>query len=115
MRESIYMRATVYIPTQDKSFIFDAYGMFDAVWKFTEYLLDKGCEIIAVGDDETFIDCNCGMDTPLDGKMHIISQQEGKPKQFEERYHDNRIYNAVMVGRCGYIPNRNHSIDGGNA
>lgn len=113
MRKTIYMRATVYIPAQNKSYIFDVNGVYDAVWKFTEYLLDKGCEIIAVGDDETFIDCNCGTDTPMDGKMHKISEQEGRPQQFEERYNDNRIYNAVMVGHCGYIPNRNHSIDGG--
>lgn len=113
MRKTIYMRATVYIPAQNKSYIFDVNGMFDAVWKFTEYLLDKGCEIVAIGDDDTFIDCNCGKDAILSGKVHKVSEQEGRPQQFEERHTDNRIYNAVMVGRCGYIPNRNYSIDGG--
>ena len=113
MREKIYIRATVYIPAQNKSYIFDVNGVYDAVWKFTEYLLDKGCQIVAISDEDTFLDCNCGMDAPMDGKMHKISEQEGRPQPFEERYHDNRIYNAVMVGHCGYIPNRFNSIDGG--
>ena len=113
MRENIYMRATVYIPKKNTSYILDVKGMFDAVWKFTEYLLDRDCKIIAIGDETTFIDCNCGMNAICDGKVHMVSQQEGMPQQFEERYSDNRIYNAVMVGHCGYIPNRNHSIDGG--
>ena len=113
MKENVYMRATVYIPAQNKSYIFDANGLFDEVWQFTLFLLNKGCEVIASGDEDTFIDCNCGRDATPNGKLHKVSEQEGRPQQFEERHTDNRIYNAVMVGRCGYIPYRFNSIDGG--
>ena len=49
-----YFRITVYHPVEDFSAIIDSYGMFDKLWQFSAYLVEKGFKIIAVGNDEQF-------------------------------------------------------------
>ena len=53
-----YFRITVYHPVEDFSAIIDSYGMFDKLWQFSAYLVEKGFKIIAVGNDEQFSDGN---------------------------------------------------------
>ncbi len=53
-----YYRITAYHKEKDISIIMDSYGMFDKLWRFSAYLVEKGFKIIAVGNDEQFSDGN---------------------------------------------------------
>lgn len=53
-----YFRITAYHPVEDFSAIIDSYGLFDKLWQFSAYLVEKGFKIIAVGNDEQFLDGN---------------------------------------------------------
>ena len=79
-----YYRITAYNKEQDFSCILDSNGMFEKLWQFSSYLVNKGLNIIAASKLEnitaTNID-NANVDTE-----HIIlrATQDGKvePKDY---------------------------------
>ena len=57
-----YFRITAYHPEENVSVIMDAYGMFEKLWQFSSFIVQKGFKIIAVGNGETFTDGNIEKD-----------------------------------------------------
>ena len=57
-----YFRITAYHPEKNVSVIMDAYGMFEKLWQFSSFIVQKGFKIIAVGNGETFTDGNIEKD-----------------------------------------------------
>ena len=53
---SNYFRITAYNEKENISIIIDSNGMFDKLWKFSSFLIQKEFKIIEVGNDESFID-----------------------------------------------------------
>ena len=49
-----YFRITAYHPTENFSVIMDSNGMFEKLWQFSAYLIQKGFKIIEVGNEEKF-------------------------------------------------------------
>ncbi len=64
----------------------DSYGIFEKLWQFSAFMVQKGFKIIAVGNDETFMDGNIERQTePLTDKIilracsaDILSVTNGK-------------------------------------
>ncbi len=66
MTNNNYFRITSYYPAADISFIVDANGKFDAIWRFSSMLVKKGCKILEVSDREHFKDGNIPEIKPCD-------------------------------------------------
>ena len=75
-----YYRITAYHPEKNISVIMDSYGMFEKLWQFSAFLVEKGFDIIAVGKDNNFTDGNIERQTePLLDKIILRAYQAGKP------------------------------------
>ena len=44
-----YYRITGYCEKEDFCFIMDCYGMFEKLWQFSSYLLQKGLKVLEIG------------------------------------------------------------------
>ena len=65
-----YFRITAYHPEENVSVIMDAYGMFEKLWQFSSFMVQKGFKIIAVSDDKSFA---CGTLAKVDEDTeHIL-------------------------------------------
>ena len=75
-----YYRITGYCPENDFSFIVDSNGMFEKLWQFSAFLVEKGLDIIEVARLENVIDIN--IDQVEEDKEHIIlrANADGKPE-----------------------------------
>ncbi len=69
---SNYFRITAYHSTENLSVIIDSYGMFEKLWQFSAYMVQKGFKIIAVGNDETFADGNIEKETEQEPNKVIL-------------------------------------------
>ena len=49
-----YYRITAYHPEKNISVIMDSYGMFEKLWQFSAFLVEKGFDIIAVGKVQSY-------------------------------------------------------------
>ena len=75
-----YFRITAYHPEQNISVIVDAYGMFEKLWQFSAYMVQKGFKVLAVGNDETFFDGNIEKETEVEpDKIILRAYTTGKP------------------------------------
>ena len=75
-----YYRITAYHPEKNISVIMDSYGMFEKLWQFSSFLIQKGFDIIAVGKDENFTDGNIERQTePLPDKIILRACALNKP------------------------------------
>ena len=76
-----YYRITAYHPEKNISVIMDSYGMFEKLWQFSAFLVEKGFDIIAVGKEDNFTDGNIERQTePLPDKIILRAYAYGKPK-----------------------------------
>ena len=63
-----YFRITAYYPEKDFSVILDSNGMFEKLWMFSSYLVQKGFKILEVGNEEKFLDGNFEKDAQISDK-----------------------------------------------
>ena len=77
---SNYFRITAYHPEKNISVIMDSYGMFEKLWQFSSFMVQKGFKVLAVGDDETFDDGNIEKETEYEPEKVILRAcATGKP------------------------------------
>lgn len=76
---SNYYRITAYHPQEDLSVIIDSNGMFEKLWQFSSYLVQKGFKIVEVGNDEKFTEGD--MEKADYDKDHVILRacDKGEP------------------------------------
>ena len=74
-----YFRITAYHPTENLSVIMDSNGLFEKLWQFSAYLIQKGFKIIEVGNEEKFDEGD--MPKAERDTVHIILRacKSGKP------------------------------------
>lgn len=53
-----YYRITGYCEQEDFSFILDCYGMFEKLWQFSSFLVQKGLKVLEVSNSDKFLDSN---------------------------------------------------------
>lgn len=77
---SNYFRITAYHPEKNISVIMDSYGMFEKLWQFSSFMVQKGFKVLAVGNDETFDDGNIEKETKYEPEKVILRAcAMGKP------------------------------------
>lgn len=76
---SNYFRITGYVKEKDLCFIMDCNGMFEKLWEFSAYLVEKGIEIVEANKECTFTDIN--LEKVEYDKKHIFLRvtQHGRP------------------------------------
>ena len=76
-----YFRITAYNKEEDFSCILESNGMFEKLWQFSSYLVNKGFNIIDASKLENIIDTN--IEPANEDTEHIIlrATQDGKVEQ----------------------------------
>lgn len=93
-----YYRTTAYYPEKNISVIMDSYGMFEKLWQFSAFLVEKGFNIIAVDKENNFTDGNIERQTePLPNKIILRAYAFNKP---------NVTNGKIEVGGKFYTSNR---------
>jgi len=100
-----YYRVTAYHPAKDLSIIMDSNGLYDALWKFSSSLVNKGFEIFEVGSSDKFLDVNINKVEPDSDKYILRAICTGKPQTFMQAV-DGKLYHVLQVKEKIYIPDK---------
>jgi hypothetical protein len=97
-----YFRITGYDPKNDFSFIIDSNGMFEKLWQFSSYLIQKGLKVLEVSNSDQFLDIN--IEPIKEDIKHIIlrATADGRPETIEQKI-DGVTYKAVKVANKIYV------------
>lgn len=100
-----YFRITGYNEKDNYCFIVDSNGMFEKLWQFSAFLVQKGLKIIEVSKLENVIDTN--IKKAEKDSEHIILRaiSPGKPKYISETI-NGITYKAIKVADKIYIPSK---------
>ena len=100
-----YFRITAYYPQDDFSFIVDSNGMFEKLWQFSSYFIQKGIKVIEVSRLEDIIDLNIEPAQEDNENLILRATADGKPEYIEENI-NGTIYKAIKVADRLYVPNK---------
>lgn len=98
-----YFRITGYYPKEDISFIMDSNGMFEKLWQFSAFVVSKGCKILEVGTDETFIDINIEKIEENPNYIFLLANSSGKPNYSIQTIH-NINHKIIEIEHKRYMP-----------
>jgi hypothetical protein len=104
-----YYRVTAYHPALNLSVIMDCNGMFEKLWQFSSFMVQKGFKILEVSTDEKFLDGNIEKAEREPDRVILHAQQPGNPENTTYG-HDGITYHAVKVADMIYIPDRERKV-----
>ena len=98
-----YFRITGYSEELKSCFILDSNGMFEKLWQFSAYLVQKDIKVIEVSKEENMIDIN--IEKVAQDNEHIIlrATADGMPEYIEQNV-NGVTYKAIKVADKIYIP-----------
>lgn len=104
-----YYRVTAYYKNEDLSFIVDSNGLFEKLWEFSAYLVEKDIDIIEVSKEENMLDVN--ISPAEEDTEHFILRAiaDGKPEYINQVI-DGTTYKAIKVADKIYIPSKEEII-----
>ena len=91
-----YFRITAYHPEKDISVILDSNGMFEKLWQFSSYLVQRGFKILEVGTGENLVEGTFPTVYEAAKKILLRGINKGKPEIQEMTYQD-RPCKAITV------------------
>lgn len=100
-----YMRITLYSTEYDYSYIVDSNGYFDELWELSANFMNKGFKIIAVGDENKFLNGNAKRIEVNTEKMVCIDHGHGRPIETTLNV-NGKNYKAITVADTTYVPDR---------
>lgn len=100
-----YFRITGYNPQEDYCFIMDVHGKFKKLWQFSSYLLQKGIQVLEVGDTDKFIDIDFEKVKEPSDKFILRATGKGNPT-YKTVSINGTEQKAVVVGDKSYIPQK---------
>lgn len=83
-----YFRITAYHPEKDISVILDSNGMFEKLWMFSSYLVQRGFNILEVGANESIIESTFPAISKVSNKILLRGINKGKPEIQEMTYQE---------------------------
>ena len=104
-----YFRITGYCPENDFCFIVDSNGMFEKLWQFSSFSIQKGLKILEVSTAEKFLDVNIIPIEEDEQHFYLRANADGKPKYIEQEI-DGITYKALQVADKIYIPDKTQII-----
>ena len=99
---SNYYRITAYHKATGISAILDSNGKFDAIWKFSAYLVAKGFKIIKVHTSGNFLVGNVDLLPTTSTKIHLRAAADGEPILEPDNYFG-QACTSVIVGDKLYL------------
>ena len=91
-----YFRITAYHPEKDISVILDSNGMFEKLWQFSSYLVQKGFKILEVGTGENLVEGTFPMVSEVSKKILLRGIDRGQPR-IETTTYQERSCKAIML------------------
>ena len=79
--------------------------MFDKLWEFSSYLLQKGFKILEVSGDDKFIEVNIERAEVSTDKFFLRAYTKGKPSTIAYEL-DGKQYAVIKVDDKLYIPDK---------
>ncbi len=107
-----YFRVTVYHEAEDFSIIMDSFGMYEKLWQFSSFFIQKGFQVLEVSSDEKFLDVNIKRANPCPDNMILRETGTGRPEKITYTL-DGVTYHAVKLKEKIYIPDRSITVTGG--
>lgn len=104
-----YYRITGYCESEDFCFIMDCYGMFEKLWQFSSYLLQKGLKVLEVSNADKFLDGNISHASENAERLILRANAKGKPEYVTQMI-DGITYKAVKVADKIYIPDKTQTV-----
>lgn len=104
-----YFRITGYCEQEDFCFIIDSNGMFEKLWQFSSFLIQKGLKVLEVSAADKFSDGNISRIQQNTDQLSLRAIAHGKPEYTTQQI-DGVEYNAVKVSDKIYIPNRTQTV-----
>ena len=75
-------------PKKDISVILDSNGMFEKLWQFSSYLVQRGFKILEVGANENIIESTFPAVKEVSNRIMLRAIDKGKPEIQEMTYQD---------------------------
>ena len=100
-----YFRITGYHPQDNYCFIMDSNGMFEKMWQFSSFLVQKGLKVLEVSSDEQFKDIDIKRAEENKNQMILRANVKGKP-EYKDKIINGKTERVITVGGKSYIPKR---------
>ena len=100
-----YFRITGYNEKDNYCFIVDSNGMFEELWQFSSYLIQKGLKIIEVSKIENMIDVNIKK-AEIDNEHIILRAISPSKPEYTSETINGTTYKAIKVADKIYVPNK---------
>ena len=91
-----HFRITAYHPEKDISVILDSNGMFEKLWMFSSYLVQRGFKILEVGANDNIIECTFPTVKEVSNRIMLRAIDKGKP-EIQEMTYQERPFNAIAI------------------
>jgi hypothetical protein len=104
-----YFRITAYYEKEDLSMIIDSNGMFEKLWQFSSYIVQKGLKVLEISNAGSFIDVNTQLADRDTQHVLLRAVHKGKPKYITQMI-DGKDYNVVRVKDMVYVPDKTKSV-----
>lgn len=104
-----YFRITAYYEKEDLSIIIDSNGMFEKLWQFSSYIVQKGLKVLEISNADNFIDVNTKLAERDTQHVLLRAVHKGKP-EYVNKTIDGNEYRAVQVDDIIYVPNKTQTI-----
>lgn len=104
-----YFRITAYYEKEDLSMIIDSNGMFEKLWQFSSYIVQKGLKVLEISNAGNFIDVNTQLADRDTQHVLLRAVHKGKPEYITQMI-DGKDYNVVRVKDMAYVPDKTKSV-----
>lgn len=104
-----YFRITAYYEKEDLSVIIDSNGMFEKLWQFSSYIVQKGLKVLEISNADNFIDVNTQLANKDTQHVLLRAVHKGKPEYIQQTI-DGKEYKAIKVDNLIYVPNKIQTI-----
>ena len=100
-----YFRITGYWKQEDLGFILDSNGMFEKLWEFSKYLMERGFRVIAVDREQYFVEGTLEKVKEQSPKLMIRAIGKDEPKTFPNTPYEDKEGVMVQLGDAIYLSN----------
>lgn len=104
-----YFRITAYYEKEDLSAIIDSNGMFEKLWQFSSYIVQKGLKVLEISNSDNFIDVNTQLADKDTQHVLLRAVHKGKPEYITQTI-DDKNYRAVRVNDMAYVPDKTKTV-----
>ncbi len=104
-----YFRITAYYEKEDLSAIIDSNGMFEKLWQFSSYIVQKGLKVLEISNADNFIDVNTQLAERDTQHVLLRAVCKGKPEYIQQTI-DGKNHRAVRVNDMTYVPDKTKTV-----